>query len=525
MSTNIIKGKCDICYQKDGFQGHNLQECKTCHVKAHETCMGMISTGRKDLDWECFACQSTKGGTLPRPRECSLCSVDDGTHVMYPLYDTHGKKGKQMILPPNKSKGLPERSAWVHGLCAFFVASNPKSSGCVYGCDKDGNYEGDDDERSDEDSATSHIDDIIDDGDGNDASDGITSKNKDSKNDEDVVELMSTHHFVIAHKSKYGKETDWTIRIKELRKLKCSYCGLKDNQNSLRIPIQCCWNDDHELAEFKRRHHPSSGSEGCYVALHPGCARWKKDDFGKDPEVNRCFFYPGVETNDDNDGLFEQPICNGFCQNHARLIALGKKKQKANAKSTNEQPSKKIADGTTNKATQSHEISAAALELRRAQLEKETQEQIREKRREDLLQRKKKLLKTMRKDLDDTVLPLLRQGVDRTAIKQAQAKRKLHWSKESKRLFGTSKERFNKFWKTILDELQASEEFRDGLDVWDRLNVEKEANEEDTGNSDSNNDDNNPSTNRWSHLWLPHYNGKGWDEPKEWDTEEYIDSV
>ena len=66
-----------------------------------------------------------------------------------------------------------------------------------------------------------------------------------------------------------------------------------------------------------------------------------QDDYGKDPEMNRCFFYPGVEANDDNDGLFEQPICNGFCQNHARLIAAGKKKQKANAKVGNDQSSKR----------------------------------------------------------------------------------------------------------------------------------------------------------------------------------------
>ena len=46
---------------------------------------------------------------------------------MHLLYNTHGKDGTPVILLPNKRKGLEERVAWVHTLCALFIGDRKKS--------------------------------------------------------------------------------------------------------------------------------------------------------------------------------------------------------------------------------------------------------------------------------------------------------------------------------------------------------------------------------------------------------------
>eukprot|EP00985_Skeletonema_marinoi_P023316 scaffold15450_cov66-Skeletonema_marinoi.AAC.4 len=54
--TTKIKGRCDICDQKDGFRGYNLQTCSVCSLAVHERCYGMTLTTTKNLNFVCKAC-------------------------------------------------------------------------------------------------------------------------------------------------------------------------------------------------------------------------------------------------------------------------------------------------------------------------------------------------------------------------------------------------------------------------------------------------------------------------------------
>jgi len=84
--------------------------------------------------------------TTERPTECVLCSVKTGIHAMHPLYDEHGKNGRQLVLPASGPGFMRKerRLAWVHTLCAMFISSSEMIGGLVYGCDEDGECEEDD---------------------------------------------------------------------------------------------------------------------------------------------------------------------------------------------------------------------------------------------------------------------------------------------------------------------------------------------------------------------------------------------
>ena len=553
-SIAIIKGKCDLCSKKDGFRGHNLQECKRCHIKVHETCYGMVKTNEKNPNWECLACQATKNGTLPRPTECVLCSVMDGIHAMHPLYDTHGKKGMPVMLPANSKKGLKRRPAWIHTLCAMFVASNPFTKGCVYGCDIDGNYECDTDEEEEDEDEDEEDDDG---GDGYD-----DTKSKKDTNYDDESELMATHHFVIAGKDK-GKETAWTRRITECRSLKCAFCGLSDkNNNSLRIPIQCCWNSKYELEEFKLRHPKED--EDCYIAMHVGCAAWLKDDFGNDPQSRRVFFYPGVQVTDDiGEEQFVEPIGNSYCNLHANTIAARKPKPLTNTKTqplTNTKqknsktsPNKNILTHQNNDNSASKNV--AALELKRKEKENQAQKEIREKRRQDILQRNQKLSSQMTDDLENTLIQLLQSNAEKTTIVAARKERREYWSKHIKYL---KNESFRRMWATVQDNVQSSDTFLDNYSIWCKTMGESSSSSKPTDNDSDNNSSvpmsttfttniketsndhsNNQKSNQtdnlttvkheikqspWHNLWAPNYDGKGF-QFDEWDEMQYFDSI
>ena len=287
-SATKIKGKCDICEQKDGFRGYNLQKCKVCGLKVHERCYGMVLTKSKHLDFVCKACAAigtnvevNKPSILgtsssskeqvrvqERPTECVLCDVHDGIHAMHPLFDTHGPEGRQLV--------FDRKLAWVHTLCANFICS--KTGGSVYGCyGDDGRYQ-------------------------------------DESNEGDINEENEVRFYAMATKEN-GKETGWSKTIKDNRKnIKCSICGKRDNSgDSLRIPLQCCANDANELVDFKRRH--SDRSE-CFVGMHVGCARWKGDPptvYGR--KCKMCYFFDG-----DNDGLHDHPQLACYCRKHAEDI-------------------------------------------------------------------------------------------------------------------------------------------------------------------------------------------------------------
>jgi len=310
-----LKGRCDICEQKDGFRGYNLQTCSVCGLAVHERCYGMALTSTKNSDFVCKACavigcnvevnkpsilgtsSSTKETirVQERPKECVLCNVYDGIHAMHPLFDTHGPAGRQLVI---SSAGVNDRKlAWVHTLCANFICS--KTGGSVYGCyGEDGRYEDDSDE-------------------------------------EYCDEENEVRFYAMATKEN-GKETAWSRIITDYRKsILCSICGKRDNSgDSLRIPIQCCANDGNELVDFRRRHNDKSE---CFVGMHVGCARWE----GSPPTVNgkkckMCYFFDG-----DDDGTHDAPQLACYCRNHAEDIIVNNPKYKQKRYNSPRRPVKK----------------------------------------------------------------------------------------------------------------------------------------------------------------------------------------
>ena len=97
--------------------------------------------------------QRTTLKQIERPTECVLCNVASEEHAMHPLYDNHGKEGRQLVLPATGVgfKRKEKRLAWVHTLCAMFISSGQRTRHLVYGCNEDGEYEMSDDEGGEDD--------------------------------------------------------------------------------------------------------------------------------------------------------------------------------------------------------------------------------------------------------------------------------------------------------------------------------------------------------------------------------------
>lgn len=268
---------CDICWGKPNKQGMTFQQCRTCGVGVHNECYGVddnyyrSSSSRRSSNpcsFQCWACRSV-GTTVKvrtrdadgqrmrfsitkRPTECCLCSVDDKNHwyhAMHPLYDHYGHTGRHVVLPPDQDH--PEsRLAFVHTLCAFVICANNFTAGCVYGCTRDGGFQGQDEDEDNSDTSSVN-------------SDLMQPKDTDTSDD-------SIHHFVFCLPSVgRGGQSDWTRRIADNQKLKCYICGEND-RNTFRIPLQCSANNEHEYDEFKRIHQKTIGNDTCYVAMHVG---------------------------------------------------------------------------------------------------------------------------------------------------------------------------------------------------------------------------------------------------------------
>jgi hypothetical protein len=339
MVKTKVHGHCDLCWGRDGFKEMKLLTCPDCGVAFHCECYGVDADSLVQVHnqaYPCGACRSV-GETFTgrdhtgkehaiqqkeRPTECCLCSVDEGIalpHPMHPLYDNHGESGKQIVLPPDKSK--PSRLAWVHTLCAMSITSHSSTGGCVYSCDASGKYE-----------------DAVEQKDISLASDG-----DDGKNDEQVKlsygstassylpeasqpaskSDKSVHHFVFCHKEKKDDpESKWTKTIRERQALKCTLCGANDKNDganvSYRIPVQCSANDSAEFKKFQGAHNALCGGP-CFVPVHVGCAQWHKNDAGEYPKVTRVYFFPGMSQ---TSALRAQPATNIFCDLHARDLQV-----------------------------------------------------------------------------------------------------------------------------------------------------------------------------------------------------------
>lgn len=248
----------------------------------HEECYGLDSTGIKNPNFQCHACQAVgtkikgqfqNGSKMTilqekRPTECVLCAVSDGTHAMHALYRSHGPNGRQLILPAGRH--APERLAWVHSLCALTVCNHRGTRGGVYGADVDGNYEGDD---------------------------------------------GTMHHFVMCGLSNDPEDRAWIQNLVEHRSLQCYICGHHDKSagRNLRVPLQCCAGDDEEYEEFKQFHLQIG--EPCTQAMHVGCAMWLGAK-GRTRVPRAVWFYPGVLERE--DGEYLEPATEIFCNLHAR---------------------------------------------------------------------------------------------------------------------------------------------------------------------------------------------------------------
>jgi hypothetical protein len=128
-------------------------------VRVHPECYELFhytqsSQQQQQQDFVCWACQAIgttvkfrerdpEGKRLQttivqRPTDCCLCGTPDAEnmHAMHPLYDDYGQRARPIRL----DNGQP---AWVHTLCALFVAY--KTKGLVYACSREGFYGADED--------------------------------------------------------------------------------------------------------------------------------------------------------------------------------------------------------------------------------------------------------------------------------------------------------------------------------------------------------------------------------------------
>ncbi|KAL3785649.1 hypothetical protein ACHAWO_012450 [Cyclotella atomus] len=434
-TSNYIKGKCDICRKKDGHQGHNLQQCKSCNIKIHELCYGLVATEGKNPNFQCHACQAvntqvevnvpsrigpiSKKNTRKvmmqkdRPTECILCSFDDGSmHAMHPIMDTEGTEARQLVLPATKDK--EERLAWAHTLCALFICKNRHTAGCVYGLKEDNlpDMEESDDDDDDEEAMDEEEEEDMDDG--YEKGETVQDVDRDERVDKETsveVEvgddseenLSGVRSFTIASDRVPGYEV-WSNQIRDNRtKIKCYVCG-QDDKKSLRIPVQCIvnevWDRKHsrspekqfEFSEFKewRRNCPEyNPNDVCTVGMHVGCARWGavlENVAGK--PAHQVYFYPGQQTGyDGEDAKFTEVVANCYCPAHARELIrgnpknAGKLEQAATASKKRKAPPPQKQQSSPKKARRNRQFEAKKkkAEMQKAHKKMKAQQKLQKK--------------------------------------------------------------------------------------------------------------------------------------------------
>ena len=234
-----------------------------------------------------------------RPVECALCSVKDGIHAMYPLFDFHGRGGRRIcVSEKTKSKGGStgeKELVWAHALCALYLAS----MGLMYSCYKDGDYVGMEDEEDDLDPRP---------------------PNPELKVTREFKRMYgdSPHHFRYYMTPPNGDLDQWTKAVVEnKRDLKCIECGLMDDKKSMRIPVQCVANDPDEFMEHKKKHMERNNDvEPCTQALHVGCARW--GDLSS--TLRKCYFFPGTTDQDGSIAGGIDTVRCIYCTKHAENV-------------------------------------------------------------------------------------------------------------------------------------------------------------------------------------------------------------
>jgi hypothetical protein len=213
---------------------------------------------------------------------------------MHPIYDLWGPTGRQLLLPPTTQTNRDHRLAFAHTLCCMAINTTPVTYGCVFGCDNEGNFYGEDGNISDEDS--------------------VASANLELQGNDPLDK--SIHHFVYMLPRKDGSTDKYSKRIEEFqRELKCRCCNQSDKSASIfRIPIQCAANHNHENESFRKRHR---NKKVCCVAMHVGCAMWACNSNNGLLNQRRVFFHPGqVEAN----GFYTEFSTHVYCSTHAKEL-------------------------------------------------------------------------------------------------------------------------------------------------------------------------------------------------------------
>ena len=320
-----VPGYCDICQMSDRFKDMALLRCQECGVHVHDRCYGIDETkyGQRNYKLTCWACLAV--GTKvkvrekdpfthkrrvvsqpSRPTKCCLCSIHDGVHAMHPVFDSHGTRGRQILLPPDEETG-ERKLAWCHTLCALTINSVGPTKGCFYACTSRGFYISDDLEHiSDSESVNSEL--------------------------ENEAAIDNQHHYVYwGHYERLrGEEVDeWGKKFKlaKSNKWRCSFCGKDDDRttmlngremfSSLRIPLQCTAKNRDEFEKFRQYHR---GYEACYKALHAGCAMWGCNEDGEKSIIRRLYFFPGLDHS--SKKIERNPVVECYCDLHAKDLFL-----------------------------------------------------------------------------------------------------------------------------------------------------------------------------------------------------------
>eukprot|EP00559_Dactyliosolen_fragilissimus_P000042 CAMPEP_0184873510 /NCGR_PEP_ID=MMETSP0580-20130426/41882_1 /TAXON_ID=1118495 /ORGANISM="Dactyliosolen fragilissimus" /LENGTH=1107 /DNA_ID=CAMNT_0027376425 /DNA_START=146 /DNA_END=3469 /DNA_ORIENTATION=+ len=294
-----------------------MQKCCVCGLCVHEVCYGLFNPKpeKKYKYWKCHACKAVGKRILvskhgegknkyicirKRPTDCVLCSIKTKNHAMHMLYDKEGSGGRPQVLKANPKKGLPERIAWVHTLCANYLAGK----GFVWGFDQ---------EKLNSNPQYNHQDDDEGDESGN-------------------VMNISPQYYTMVTETNGNKNT--FNEIKEFRNgLKCGICKHKDNIfGCRRIAVQCNAGDSSEFEEFKPC-HVKLQNKPCTIAFHVGCARWTQTSH------KRVFYYPGFNDATESSNKFSEPVRAVYCGQHSTTLSIFLSKKKASGTDTEQKSS------------------------------------------------------------------------------------------------------------------------------------------------------------------------------------------